>query len=98
MTTVTYESQIIKNFELASMDTETLRSMNKVIVAILNARIKTNQVKAAQSLKVGQQVKWTGRRGDMTGIVTKIKIKMGEVNAGNNGLWNVAATMLKSVV
>lgn len=89
MTTVT---------QLHAMDTDTLRAMNKTIVAILNARQKMNAVVAGSKLYAGQQVKWTGRSGiPMTGIVTKVKIKMVEVNAGAAGLWNVSATMLKSV-
>ena len=84
--------------QLHSMDTDTLRALNKTVVAILNARIKANQVQAASKLQVGQTVKWTGRSGiPMTGIVTKVKVKMVEVNAGLLGLWNVSATMLKSV-
>jgi hypothetical protein len=80
------------------MDTDTLRALNKTVVAILNARIKANQVQAAAKLVVGQEVKWTGRSGlPMHGVVTKVKIKMVEVNAGPHGRWNVSATMLKSV-
>jgi hypothetical protein len=83
--------------QLHSMDTDTLRALNKTVVAILNARIKANQVQAASKLQVGQTVKWTGRSGiPMTGIVTKVKIKMVEVNAGAGGRWNVSATMLKA--
>jgi len=84
--------------QLHSMDTDTLRALNKTVVAILNARIKANQVQAAAKLVVGQTVKWTGRSGiPMIGTVTKVKIKMVEVNAGAGGLWNVSSTMLKSV-
>ena len=84
--------------QLHAMDTDTLRAMNKTIVALLNSRQKATQVQAAGKLYAGQQVKWTGRSGiPMTGIVTKVKIKMVEVNAGAAGLWNVSATMLKSV-
>ena len=83
--------------QLHSMDTDTLRALNKTVVAILNARIKSAQVQAAGKLTVGQEVKWTGRSGlPMHGIVTKVKIKMVEVNAGPHGRWNVSATMLKA--
>jgi hypothetical protein len=79
------------------MDTDTLRALNKTVVAILNARIKANQVQAAGKLSIGQEVKWTGRSGlPMHGVVTKVKIKMVEVNAGPHGRWNVSATMLKA--
>jgi hypothetical protein len=79
------------------MDTDTLRALNKTVVAILNARQKANQVQAAGKLSIGQEVKWTGRSGlPMHGVVTKVKIKMVEVNAGPHGRWNVSATMLKA--
>ena len=79
------------------MDLDTLRAMNKTIVAIINSRVKSAQVQAAGKLTVGQEVKWTGRSGlPMHGIVTKVKIKMVEVNAGPHGRWNVSATMLKT--
>ena len=83
--------------QLHAMDTDTLRALNKTVVAILNARIKANQVQAAGKLSIGQEVKWTGRSGlPMHGVVTKVKIKMVEVNAGPHGRWNVSATMLKA--
>ena len=83
--------------QLHSMDTDTLRALNKTVVAILNARIKSAQVQAAGKLSIGQEVKWTGRSGlPMHGVVTKVKIKMVEVNAGPHGRWNVSATMLKA--
>jgi hypothetical protein len=83
--------------QLHAMDTDTLRALNKTVVAIINARVKSNQVQAAQALRVGQEVKWTGRSGlPMHGVVTKVKIKMVEVNAGPHGRWNVSATMLKA--
>jgi hypothetical protein len=72
--------------------------MNKTIVALLNSRQKATQVQAIGKLYAGQRVEWTGRSGiPMTGIVTKVMVKMVEVNAGLLGLWNVSATMLKSV-
>lgn len=83
--------------QLHAMDTDTLRALNKTVVAILNARQKANQVQAAGKLSIGQEVKWTGRSGlPMHGVVTKVKIKMVEVNAGPHGRWNVSATMLKA--
>ena len=83
--------------ELHSMDLDTLRAMNKTIVAIINSRVKTAQRSAALVLRVDQGVKWTSRSGvPMYGIVTKVKIKMVEVNAGPHGRWNVAATLLSA--
>lgn len=84
--------------ELNSMDTATLRAMNSTIVAIIKRRMKTTSIQAAGKLTVGQRVEWTGKLGrPVQGVVTKVKIKMVEVNAGNDGRWNVAATLLKVI-
>ena len=83
--------------QLHAMDTDTLRSLNTTLVAIINTRVKAKVTQAAKALRVGQEVNWTGRSGlPMHGVVTKVKIKMVEVNAGPHGRWNVSATMLKA--
>ena len=83
--------------ELHSMDLDTLRAMNKTIVAIINSRVKAAQRSAALVLRAGQEVAWTGKSGlPMYGVVTKVKIKMVEVNAGPHGRWNVSATLLRA--
>lgn len=83
--------------QLHAMDTDTLRSLNTTLVAIINARVKAKVTQAAKALRVGQEVKWTGRSGiPMHGIVSKVKIKMVEVNAGPHGKWNVSATLLQA--
>lgn len=55
-------------------------------------RIKAAQ--AARSFKVGQQVTWFGKKGQLSGVVAKINRKNVVVNAGQNGMWNVTASML----
>lgn len=88
---------MISTATLAAMDTATLRALNKTVVALINNRIKAASFEAGMSLRVGQEVKWTGRSGiPMTGTVTKVKPKMVSVNAGRDGLWNVSATLLKA--
>ena len=66
------------------------------IASLFNAvrRIKASQ--AADKLKVGQKVEWSGKRGKMSGIVEKINRKNVVVDAGSNGKWNVTATLLKA--
>ena len=88
---------MISTATLAAMDTATLRALNKTVVALLNNRIKAASFEAGLALRVGQEVKWTGRSGlPMHGVVTKVKPKMVSVNAGPHGLWNVSATLLKA--
>lgn len=84
--------------QLGAMSTEQLRILNTTVCAIIKQRLKSKAFDAARNLYVGQDVKWTGRSGlPMHGIVTKVKIKMVEINAGSAGLWNVTASMLSPV-
>ena len=55
--------------------------LNLVIEAIKFARGK-NARSAARTLKLGEQVKFTGRRGPTVGILTEIKIKNAIVVVG----------------
>ena len=88
---------MLTTLQISSMSINELLDLNKVIVAQIKARQKKVQVQAAAKLVVGQKVTWTGKRGTQVGVVTKVKIKMVEVNAGLGGLWNVTASMLKAV-
>lgn len=83
---------------LNKMSDDELRALNSTVVSMLKGRIKSKAVMAAQSFQVGQKVEWDSKRGyPIQGVVTKVKIKMIEVDAGSNGRWNVTATMLRSV-
>ena len=44
---------------------------------------------------VGQKVKWFGKRGAMSGTITKINRKNIVVNAGDKGMWNVTPSLLE---
>ena len=83
--------------QLHAMDIDTLRALNHQIVAIIKARNTKLAAAAATQFYPGQSVAFTGRSGaTIKGIVTKIKIKMISVDAGPQGRWNVAATLLKA--
>ena len=83
---------------LTKLSDDELRSLNSAVVAVLKGRMKSKAVTAAQSFQVGQKVQWQSKRGyPVTGVVTKVKIKMIEVDAGKEGRWNVTATMLKAI-
>ena len=83
--------------QLHAMDTDTLRTLNKTAVAILNSRMKSVAMQAASKLTVGQRVTWFNRNGiQCTGTVVKVKVKMVEVRDSRTGLWNVSATLLKA--
>ena len=83
--------------QLHAMDINALRELNKNVVAIIKARQTKLAAAAATQFYPGQSVVFTSRSGTpIKGIVTKIKIKMISVDAGQNGKWNVAATLLKA--
>ena len=82
---------------LKTMSTDELRVMNKAIAAIVNGRQREACVKAAQSVTVGQRVRFAGKYGStLAGTVTKVKVKMVEVDCGVQGKWNVAGSLLKA--
>ena len=64
------------------------------IAQMFNDARRTRAAKAARSFKVGQQVTWFGKKGQLSGVVAKINRKNVVVNAGQNGMWNVTASML----
>lgn len=88
-------------FDIATLNKlsdDELRSLNSAVVSMLKGRIKSKAVAAAQAFYVGQKVQWQSKRGyAIQGTVTKVKIKMIEVDAGSEGRWNVTSTMLKAV-
>jgi hypothetical protein len=84
--------------QLNAMDINALRELNKTVVAIIKARHTKLAAAAAAQFYPGQSVVFTSRYGmPIKGTVKKVKIKMVSVDAGQNGQWNVAATLLKAV-
>ena len=77
-------------FSSASSD-----QMQEIAQMFNDARnIKT--ARAARTFKVGQHVSWTGRRGAMSGQVVKVLKKNIRVKTEADGIWNVAASLLKA--
>jgi hypothetical protein len=83
---------------LNTMSDSELRSLNSAVIAIIKGRNKAKCVAAAQTFTVGSKVSFMGKRGTCTGTVTKVKIKMVEVDCGVQGRWNVAGTLLRPVL
>jgi hypothetical protein len=83
--------------ELHKMTDVELIALNKVIVALVKQRQKTRAVTAAHTFRTGQTVMFTGKRGTIQGVVTRVKIKMVEVDCGVNGKWNVSGSMLRAI-
>jgi hypothetical protein len=82
---------------LNAMSSDELRVLNKTIASIVNGRVKAACVKAAQMVTVGQRVRFAGKYGStLAGTVTKVKVKMVEVDCGVQGKWNVAGSLLKA--
>jgi len=68
----------------------------KAIAHMFNFAQQRNAQSAARSFKVGQSVKWNGKRGDMSGKVVKVLRKNIRVKTEADGVWNVAASMLQA--
>ena len=85
--------------KLGTLSLEELRALNHIIVTIVNQQIKIKAMQAACTFMVGDKVTWMSKRGcPVDGVVTKVKSKNIDVDAGVNGRWVVTATMLKKVV
>ena len=66
------------------------------IAQMFNDARSNKTARAARTLKVGQHVSWTGRRGAMSGQVIKVLKKNIRVKTEADGIWNVAASLLKA--
>jgi hypothetical protein len=91
------ETKMIDFKVLKAMSSDELRVLNKAIASIVNDRMRAECVAAAQKVTVGQRVKFSGKYGStLAGVVTKVKVKMVEVDCGIQGKWNVAGTLLRN--
>ena len=88
MTTFTQVLSYIQNEQLSNND------LNMIIEAIKFSRSR-NARSAARTLKLGEQVKFTGRRGHLVGILTEIKIKNAIVVVGSTR-YKVPLAMLEA--
>ena len=79
---------------IESMFNEASDEQMQEIAQMFNDARRIRAAKAARSFKVGQQVTWFGKKGQLSGVVAKINRKNVVVNAGQNGMWNVTASML----
>ena len=66
------------------------------IAQMFNDARSIKTARAARTFKVGQHVSWTGRRGAMSGKVIKVLKKNIRVKTEADGIWNVAASLLKA--
>jgi len=83
---------------LSKLSESELRALNATIVALIKSRVGARVKMATRQFQIGQSVKWDSKRGHpIVGVITKIKVKMIEVDAGSNGKWNVGATLLKAI-
>lgn len=66
--------------------------LNAIAQTIQYARAQLNQ-EQKRTLRIGQQVKWVGKRGAGTGVITKIAIKYVTVKTATSS-WRIPASML----
>ena len=58
--------------ELANMNTEQLRELNSVVVDLIKSKRRVEASIKKASLRVGDKVSWTGKKGYREGTLTKI--------------------------
>lgn len=85
--------------ELAKMNTEELRELNRVVVDLIKSKQRVDASIKKASLRVGDRVSWTGRRGYKEGTLKKINRTKCIVSMDNRyeADWNVPIDMLSVV-
>ena len=81
---------------IESMFNEASDEQMQEIAQMFNDARSIKTARAARAFKVGQHVSWTGRRGAMSGKVIKVLKKNIRVKTEADGIWNVAASLLKA--
>ena len=66
------------------------------IAEMFNEARNLKVARAARSFTVGQSVKWSGRKGAMSGTVVKVLKKNVRVKTEADGVWNVTASLLEA--
>lgn len=94
----TEEINSITNSIFESSDLDQLRQLSNIIVG----RMKSLRAQKAQAmrwtLRSGDKVMWTGRRGYTEGTIVRVKRKNAEVRAnGTCQVWNVPMSMLEVI-
>lgn len=82
---------------LTKLSTDELRALNSIIVDRVKLDFKMNAMRAATTFVVGDKVRWTGKNGTKEGVITKIKSKNIDIDAGIHGKWVVTATLLQKI-
>jgi hypothetical protein len=82
---------------IAQLTTDELRAVNTIICDKFKQTAKINAMQAATTFNVGDKVRWTGKHGTREGVITKIKSKNIDVDAGIHGRWIVTATLLSKI-
>tara|TARA_Y100000114_G_scaffold53636_1_gene48946 strand:+ start:2436 stop:2714 length:279 start_codon:yes stop_codon:yes gene_type:complete len=83
-------SQIQVLFAQANMD-----DFEK-IAEMFNTTRRMLERQVGSSFSIGQQVTWIGKRGPLSGTITKINRRNIVVNAGDNGMWKVSPGLLNA--
>ena len=65
------------------------------IADMFNTTRRAYERNMKSNFKVGQQVRWFGKRGEMAGSIIKINRKNIVVDAGQYGKWNVTPSLLE---
>lgn len=66
------------------------------IAEMFNTTRRMLERQVGSSFSIGQQVTWIGKRGPLSGTITKINRRNIVVNAGDNGMWKVSPGLLNA--
>ena len=83
-------------FQIQAFFAEASDQQMSEIAQMFNEARNLKVARAARSFTVGQSVKWSGRKGAMSGTVVKVLKKNVRVKTKADGVWNVTASLLEA--
>ena len=83
-------------FQIQAFFAEASDQQMSEVAEMFNEARNLKVARAARSFTVGQSVKWSGRKGAMSGTVVKVLKKNVRVKTEADGVWNVTASLLEA--
>lgn len=81
---------------IPSLTQDEIRQLSLMLRDQWNHNNRQKSAAVAAQFSRGQKVKWFGKRGNMSGVITKINVKTIIVDAGANGEWRVSPSLLSA--
>ena len=67
-----------------------------IVASMFNDARRLSEFKKATTFKRGQKVKWAGRRGNMSGVISKVNRKSIIVLVDGKDNWKVSPSLLQA--